>query len=422
VSVVVIGLNHRTAPLELLERMSVPDGQVPKALHDLCSREHISEAMVLSTCNRAEVYAVAERFHGAYSDIRGFLAEHSFLPPEDFSDHLYVHYDSSATTHLFSVTAGLDSAVLGESEIQGQVKQAWDRARDQGAAGPGLNLLLRHALEGGKRVRTETGIGRKIASVSQAAVAMARERLGGLAGKSVLLLGAGDMGEGMAVALAGAGDRLNLMVANRTQAKAVALAARIRAEPVPLVDVPDRVADIDLLLTSTGSQAPIIERSDLEPVMRGRSRRPLLVVDIAVPRDVDPAVADIDGVTLLDMDDLRGFAAIGVAGRRREVAAAAAVLDEELERYLDASSAREVAPMIVALRDRAEVLRQAELERYCGRLDDLGADQVELVDAMTRRLVSKLLHQPTVVLKDAAGSPRGDRLIAALRELFEIEG
>jgi glutamyl-tRNA reductase len=422
VSVVVIGLNHRTAPLDLLERMNVADGQLPKALHDLYSREHISEAMVLSTCNRAEVYAVAERFHGAYSDIRGFLAEHSFLPPEDFADHLYVHYDSAAAAHLFSVTAGLDSAVLGESEIQGQVKQAWDRARDHGAAGPALNLLLRHALEGGKRARTETGIGRKVASVSQAAVAMAGERLGGLAGKTVLLLGAGDMGEGMAVALAGASERLNLMVANRTHTKAVALAARIGAEPVALVDVPDRVAHIDLLLTSTGSQTPIIERSDLEMVMIGRSQRPLLVVDIAVPRDVDPAVAEIDGVTLLDMDDLRGFAAIGVAGRRLEVAAAEAILNDELQRYLDATSAREVAPMIVALRERAELVRKAEIERFRGRLDDLGVNQAELVDAVTKRLVSKLLHQPTVVLKDAAGSPRGDRLVAALRELFEIEG
>jgi glutamyl-tRNA reductase len=422
VSVVVIGLNHRTAPLDLLERMNVPDGQLAKALHDLCSREHISEAMVLSTCNRAEVYAVAERFHGAYHDIRSFLAEHTFLPPEAFADHLYVHYDSAAAAHLFSVTAGLDSAVLGESEIQGQVRQAWDRARDEGAAGPGLNLLLRHALEGGKRARTGTGIGRKVASVSQAAVAMARERLGGLAGKTVLLLGAGDMGEGMAAALAGAGERIDLMVANRTHARAVALAARIGARPVALVDVPDRIADVDLLLTSTGSQAPIVERSDLEPVMRGRERRPLLVVDIAVPRDVDRAVADMDGVTLLDMDDLRGFAAAGVAGRRREVAAAREILDDELERYLDASSAREVAPMIVALRERAEMARQAELERWRGRLEDLGADHADLVDTVTKRLVSKLLHQPTVVLKDAAGSPRGDRLVAALRELFEIEG
>ena len=420
-SVVVIGLNHRTAPLELLERMSVADGQLPKALHDLRTREHISEALVLSTCNRTEVYAVAERFHGAYSDIRSFLAEHSFLPPEDFSDHLYVHYDSAAAAHLFSVTAGLDSAVLGETEIQGQVKVAWERARAEGAAGPALNLLLRHALAGGKRARTETAIGRNIASVSQAAVAMAGERLGGLAGKTVLVLGAGDMGEGMAVGLAGAGVA-GVLVANRTQAKAMALASRIGGQPVALVDVPDRVADVDLLLTSTGSQAPIIERPDLEPVMAGRSQRPLLIVDIAVPRDVDPAVADIDGVTLLDMDDIRRFAAAGVVERRREVAAVEAILNDELERYVMATSAREVAPMIVALRERAEAVRQAEVERFRARLDTLDPGQAELVDAVTKGLVSKLLHEPTVVLKDAAGSPRGDRLVAALRELFEIEG
>jgi glutamyl-tRNA reductase len=421
VSVVVIGLNHRTAPLELLERMSVADGQLPKALHDLRTREHISEALVLSTCNRTEVYAVAERFHGAYSDIRSFLAEHSFLPPEDFSDHLYVHYDSAAAAHLLSVTAGLDSAVLGESEIQGQVKVAWDRARAEGASGPALNLLLRHALAGGKRARTETGIGRNIASVSQAAVAMAGERLGGLAGKTVLVLGAGDMGEGMAVGLAGAGVA-GVMVANRTQAKAMGLASRIGGQPVALVDVPDRVADVDLLLTSTGSQTPIIERADLEPVMAARAQRPLLIVDIAVPRDVDPAVADIDGVTLLDMDDIRRFAAAGVAERRREVAAVEAILNDELERYLMATSAREVAPMIVALRERAEAVRKVEVERFRARLDALDPGQAELVDAVTKGLVSKLLHEPTVVLKDAAGSPRGDRLVAALRELFEIEG
>jgi glutamyl-tRNA reductase len=421
VSVVVIGLNHRTAPLDLLERMTVGDGQLPKALLDLCTREHISESLVLSTCNRTEVYAVAERFHGAYSDIRNFLADFSFLPPEDFSDHLYVHYDSAAAAHLLAVTAGLDSAVLGESEIQGQVKVAWERARDEGTAGPALNLLLRHALEAGKRARTETGIARNIASVSQAAVAMTGQRLGGVAGRTVVVLGAGEMGEGMAVALAGAGAG-DVLVANRTQARATELAARVGGRAVPLVELPDRLADVDVLLTSTGSRAPMIERADLEPVMAGRADRPLLIVDIAVPRDVDPAVAEVPGVTLLDMDDLRGFAAAGVAERRREVAAVEAILDDELERYLGATSAREVAPMIVALRDRAEAVRSAELDRLRGRYDDLDERQLGMVDAVTRGLVAKLLHQPTVVLKDAAGSPRGDRLVAALRELFEIEG
>jgi glutamyl-tRNA reductase len=420
VSVVVIGLNHRTAPLDLLERMTVGDGQLPKALHDLCTREHLSEALVLSTCNRTEVYAVAERFHGAYSDIRGFLADFSFLPPEEFSDHLYVHYDSAAAAHLLSVTAGLDSAVLGESEIQGQVKLAWERARDDGAAGPALNLLLRHALEAGKRARTETGIARNIASVSQAAVAMADQRLGGLPGKTVLVLGAGEMGEGMAVALAGAGVA-DVLVANRTPARAGELAARIGGRSVPLLEVPDRLAEVDLLLTSTGSRAPMLERADIGPVMARRASQPLLVVDIAVPRDVDPAVAEVDGVTLLDMDDLRSFAAAGVAERRREVTAVEAILNDELERYVDATSAREVAPMIVAMRERAESVRTSELDRFRARYDELDPRQLDLVEAVTRGIVAKLLHQPTVVLKDAAGSPRGDRLVAALRELFEIE-
>jgi glutamyl-tRNA reductase len=420
VSVVVIGLNHRTAPLDLLERMAIGDGQLGKALHDLTTREHISEALVLSTCNRTEVYAVAERFHGAYRDIRGFLADFSFLPPEEFSDHLYVHYDSAAAAHLMSVTAGLDSAVLGESEVQGQVKLAWERSRDEGTAGAALNLLLRHALEAGKRARSETGIGRHIASVSQAAVAMAAARLGGVAGKTVLVMGAGEMGEGMAVALAGAGVG-QVLVANRTPARAGELAARVAGRPVPLVEVPGHLADVDVLLTSTGAQAPLLEPADIAPVMAGRPDRPLLVVDIAVPRDVDPAVADIGGVTLLDMDDVRGFAAAGIAERRREVAAVEEILNDELERYLGATSAREVAPTIVALRERAESVRAGELDRLRTRYDDLDPRQLDMVDAVTRGMVAKLLHQPTVVLKDAAGSPRGDRLVAALRDLFEIE-
>jgi glutamyl-tRNA reductase len=421
VSVVVIGLNHRTAPLDLLERMSIGDGQLSKALHDLTTREHISEALVLSTCNRTEVYAVAERFHGAYSDIRGFLADFSFLPPEDFSDHLYVHYDSAAAAHLMAVTAGLDSAVLGESEIQGQIKVAWERARDEGSAGPALNLLLRHSLEAGKRARTETGIARNIASVSQAAVVMAAERLGGIEGANVLVLGAGEMGEGMAVALAGAGVA-EVAVANRTTRRAHELAARVGGRSVPLLDLPDELSRVDVLLTSTGSQAPLIEKSDVVPVMAGRAGRPLLVVDIAVPRDVDPAVAEVEGVTLLDMDDVRAFADAGVAGRRREVDAVEAILADELERYLGATTAREVAPMIVALRRRAESMRTGELDRVRARYDDLDPRQLEMVDAVTRGVVAKLLHQPTVVLKDAAGTTRGDRLVAALRELFEIEG
>jgi glutamyl-tRNA reductase len=420
VSVVVIGLNHRTAPLELLERMSVRDTQLVKALHQLDHCENLSEVAVLSTCTRTEIYAVAERFHGAFSDIRNFLADLSFLPPEDFADQLYVHYDDAAAAHLLSVTAGVDSVVLGESEIQGQVKKAWEAARQEDTAGKSLNLLFRHALQAGKRVRTETGIARNIASVSSAAVAMASERLGRLDDKRVLVIGAGEMGEGMAVALAGAGVE-EVRVANRTRARAEALAHRVGGRAVALIDVVEHLEEVDLLLTSTGSQTPMIEADDIVAIMAKRPERPLLVVDIAMPRDVDPGVGEVDGVTLLDMDDLRAFVDIGLAERRRELSQAEAILDDELQSYLVASSAREVVPTVVALRDKAESLRAAELDRFRSKLSYLEPEELAAVEALTRSIVAKLLHEPTVVLKDAAGSSRGTRLLLAARDLFGID-
>jgi glutamyl-tRNA reductase len=420
VSVVVIGLNHRTTPLDLLERMTIGDAALPKALHDLISREDVSEAVVLSTCNRTEVYAVAERFHGAYQDIRDFLAEVAFLAPEDFSDHLYVHYDAPAVAHLFGVAAGLDSAVLGETEILGQVRDAWERARHEGTVGPTLNLLFRHAVEAGKRARTDTAISRHTTSVSQAAVAMAAERLDGLQGARVLVLGAGEMGEAMALGLARAGVG-DLALANRTWDRAVELADRVDGRAVRLLDVPAALADADVLLTSTGASAALLQVDDVRDIVLGRAGRPLLIVDIAVPRDVDPGIGDLDGVTLLDMDDLRRFAEAGTQARRGEVAGVQVILDEELERYLGTTSAREVAPMIVALRERAEEVRQAELERFRSRLEGLSTEQLAAVEGVTRGIIGKLLHEPSITLKDAAGSPRGDRLVAALRDLFALD-
>ena len=418
-SVVVMGLNHRSTPLDLLERMTIGDAALPKALHDLISRPDVSEAVVLSTCNRTEVYAVAERFHGAYKDIRDFLAEVAFLAPEDFADHIYVHYDAPAVAHLFGVAAWLDSAVLGESEILGQVKQAWERSREEGAAGPTLNLLFRHALEAGKRARTDTAIGRHITSVSQAAVAMAAERLGGLRGRAGLVLGAGEMGEAMALGLAKAGTRLT--IANRTWDTAVALAERTGGRAVGFGDLAASLVDVDVLLTSTGAATPLLEADELRPVLATRAGRPLLIVDIAMPRDIDPAVGQLPGVTLLDMDDLRAFAALGATAREGEVQGVRAIIDDELERYLGASSAREVSPMIVALRDRAERVRQAEVDRYRTRLGELDPTQLEAVEALTHGIIGKLLHDPQLALKDAAGSPRGDRLVAALRDLFALD-
>jgi glutamyl-tRNA reductase len=419
VSVVVLGLNHRTVPLDLLERVTIDDSRLPKALHDVMSRDHVSEAVVLSTCNRSEVYVVAEKFHPAYADLRTFFSELAFVPPEELADHLYVLDGADAASHLFSVAAGLDSAVIGEAEILGQVRQAWEKAQEEQAAGSQLNLLFRHALEVGKRARTETGIGRHVASVSTAAVAMAAERLGSLQGRSILVMGAGDMGEGMVRSLATNGVT-DIRIANRTWERAADLAERVGGRAIRLVDLDASLAEVDLLLTGTGASSMLIEHADVARVMQVRDGAPLLVVDVAVPRDVDPTASDLPGVTLLDMDDLRAFAEAGQAERRREVAGVRTMVGEELDRYMGVSSAREVAPLVAALRDQADAVRRAELDRYRAKLGELDERQLEAVEALTHGIVAKLLHQPTIGLKDAAGTPKGERLAEALRDLFDL--
>jgi len=418
-SVVVVGLNHRTVPLDLLERMTVPESRLPKALADLTSREHITEAVVLSTCNRIEVYVFAEKFHGAYQDIRNFFAEVSHVAPEEFADHLASLYDGDAARHLFSVASGLDSAVLGEHEILGQVRKSWETASTEGAVGPVLNPLFRHALEVGKRVRTDTAISRNITSVSQAAVAMATERLGGLEGRQVLIVGAGEMGEGLARALHGGGVA-GIRVANRTWDRAVEVARRLGGEPVRLDDLPRHLAEVDVLLTSTGASAAILEHGDLASVVGERHGRELLVVDIAVPRDVDPAAGEIEGLTLLDMDDLREFADVGIRERQREVTAVQAIVDAELARYVDVSTARLVAPLVASLRARGDLVSSGELQRFSARLGNLDDRQRDAVEALAAGIVGKLLHEPTVRMKDAAGTARGERLSEALRDLFDL--
>ena len=419
-SVVVIGLNHRTMPLDLFERMTIDGARLPKALHDLASREHVGEVVVLSTCNRTEVYAVAERFHGAYADVRNFLAEFAFVAPDEFSDHLYVHYDREAVEHLFSVSAGLDSAVLGEAEVLGQVRSAWERAGEERTAGPVLNLLFRHALETGKRARTDTSIARGTASVSHAAVEMAAERLGNLSGRRVLIMGAGEMAAGMATALQGAGVS-EVFVANRTWRKARALADRIGGQAVRLSDLPMALAEVDLLLTSTGSLVPVVEHDDFAPVMVERAGRPLLIVDIAVPRDVDPAVSELPGVTLLDINDLRRFAQSGIDRRTDELDAVRSIIEEEIERFRSDASARSAAPVVGALHRWAEDVRNSEVSRFDARLNGLNERQREAVEALAKGLVNKLLHRPTVALKAHAGSPTGERLADAMRQLYDLD-
>ncbi|MYH76876.1 MAG: glutamyl-tRNA reductase [Acidimicrobiaceae bacterium] len=418
-SLVVVGCNHRATPLGLLERMTVAPDDLPKALHDLAVAEHLSESVLLSTCNRIEVYAYAERFHGGYADIRELIARHSGLPPEIVGDELYSHHDADAVRHLFAVATGLDSVVVGEHEVLGQVRDAWQAARSEGTVGAVLEPLFRRAVETGKRARTETGIARGIASLSHAAVALAAERLGGLTGRRVLVLGAGEVAAGTLKSLADAhpGD---IAVASRSPERAVAAAQLCGGRAVALAELDTALASADVAITTTGATEIVLEHSDIDAVMTRRAGAELLIVDVAVPRDVDPAARELPGVTLLDMDDLGDFVERERSGRTQEIGRVQAIIDEEIEFYLAEASAREVAPLIAALRGRAELLSASELERHASRLADLSPAQRAAVESLLRGVVNKLLHEPTVRLKDAAGHARGDRLAEALRDLFDL--
>jgi glutamyl-tRNA reductase len=403
----------------VLERMTVGEAALPKLLTALLDGGNLSEVVVVSTCARTEVYAVIERFHAGLADIYRCLGDTGGATPEELADGVYCYYEDAAVSHLFEVAAGLDSAVLGEGEVLSQVRRAWELARHERSAGPVMSQLFRHAVEVGKRARSETAIARGITSISQAAVALVTKRLGGsLAGRRALVLGAGDMGEGMAVALGA--TPAEILVANRTWERAEALAERVGGRAVSLEELPATLADVDVLLASTRAEEILLGVAELAPVMAGRDGRSLLVVDVAVPRNVDPSVGALAGLTLLDMDDLRAFAEAGMADRRREVARVADIIAEEVARHLEARAARDVAPTVSALRERAEAIRASELSRYRSRLAGLSPSQAATVEALTRQLMGKWLHEPSVALKEAAGSPRGERLGEALRTLFDL--
>lgn len=416
-SILAIGVNHRSGPLSVLERVTLAPDEVGKAVEGLAQLDNVREAVVISTCNRTEIYAVTEKFHGAYADIRDFLCQRGGISADELHPHLFSQHDAAAVAHLFEVAAGLDSAVVGESEILGQLRQAWEVAQREGGARTTLNLLFRHAVEVGKRARTETAIARGTASVSHAAVEMAVEHHGSISGRTVALVGAGAMGEGIAVALRGAGVG-DVMVVNRSPERGQALADRIDGRALGIDRLSEALESGDVVLTSTGADEPVITADLVNSLDRGG--RPLLFVDIAVPRDVAPDVSELPGVTVLDLDDLSTWADRGRVERLAEVDRVADIVREEVERFELESAALQAAPLVSSLRDRAEELRTAELARHTKRLGQLDEQQREMVESITRGIVAKLLHEPSVRLRNQAGTPQGERNAAAVADLFDL--
>ena len=416
-SILVIGVNHHSGPLSVLERVTLPVDEIPKAVDSLVRRDNVREVAVLSTCNRTEIYAVAERFHGAYADIRDFLCDLGHIAPDELHPHLYSQHDELAVRHLFEVAAGLDSVVVGETEILGQLRQAWEIAQREGGARTTLNLLFRRAIGVGKRARTETAIARGTASISHAAVELAIEHHGSIEGRSVAVVGAGAMGEGIAVALRAAGVG-TVTVVNRSPERGVALAERIDGAACGFDRLAEAIAAADLVLTSTGSGDPVVTRGLMATI--DRADRPLLFVDIAVPRDVAADVAGLAGITVLDLDDLSAWAARGRAQRLAEVERVDEIVLDEVERYTPEAAALQAAPLVTALRSRAEELRAGELDRFAKRLRDLDPAHRELVENLTKGIVAKLLHEPSVRLRNQAGTPQGERNAAAVADLFDL--
>jgi len=426
VAVVVVGINERDVPLDIFERGAVAERDLPKALQRLSDSEHVSEAVVLSTCLRTEVYAVVERFHDGLADIESFFrSRSSAMGPDssELSDHLFCWIDDAAISHLFDVAAGIDSPVLGEGEILRQVRTAVETAQREHAAGPVLKTLFRHAVEAGKRARSETAIAEGTTSLAHAAVALAADQLeGGFEGRSVLVVGAGEMGAGFHKALTSfaTAPPARVVVANRSHRRAAVIAEHSGGEAVSFASLDRELERADVVLTSTAASEVVLDITRIDRAMQSRPDRPLLVVDVAVPRDVDPTVARLEGIRLLDVEDVRRFAEAQMATRRQEIPVVRSLLAEEIERYRISSAGRAAAPVVAALRSRAETIRRDELDRQSARLDALGPEAREIVEAVTRRTLAKLLHEPTVRLKEAAGSPRGERLAEALRSLFDL--
>ncbi len=417
----ITGLNHKTAPVEVRERLNFDQNALGPALAELKRLPGVQEGMVLSTCNRVEVSMWLEEAADARALGEQFLSSSRAVPREFVAPYLYCYEEAEAIRHLFRVAASLDSMVVGEPQILGQLKTAYALAKAHGAISGAMDALLTRAFSVAKRVRTETGIGENAVSVSYVAVELARQIFGKLDRSRIMLVGAGKMSELAARHLKRAGAE-QILVTNRTHARAVEMASLFRGRVVEYERFRELLPEVDIVITSSAAPLYILRKEDMRRVIEARRNRPMFLIDIAVPRNIDPAVNELDNVFLYDIDDLQRVAAENLRNRLEEAREAEAIIDEEVRRMVARLKAREVTPTIVSLQQHLESLRQGELERIQTKLATLTPEQREAVEAMTRSLINKIAHGPISELRRQAAQPDGLATIETIRRVFRLEG
>lgn len=412
----VLGVNHKTAPVEVRERFAIPESRLPDALGKLVSMEGIEEGMIVSTCNRVEIFARSEN---GQCDLQKFVRDYFGFKPGEYEPYIFEHQQLEAVKHIFRVTSSLDSMVVGESQILGQVKEAYATARALGTVNSQLDQLLTRAFSVAKKVRNETTIASSSVSIASVAVELAEKIFGSLEGKSVYLVGAGKMCELAARHLIAHGAK-KIYVGNRTYDRAVALASKFNGEAIPFERLYDTAPWADIIISSTGAPHAIFRKEHGEKFLHARKNRPMFFIDIAVPRDIDPGLNDLDGIFVYNIDDLQQVVQSHLGDRRKEAVRAELLVEEEVRKFEERAQTADVVPTIVSLQQHLETLRQAELDRVRGRLGNLSPEQEMAVEALTRGIINKIMHTPITTLKSAARDPESTTVVDVVRKLFNL--
>jgi glutamyl-tRNA reductase len=417
--IVIIGLSHKTAPVEIREKLAFAPTAMERPLRQMLELPTITEGLIVSTCNRVELCAVTKEPDAAIAELRRFLAEYHEVSPEEINENLFDYQGEEAIRHLFRVSSSLDSMVLGEPQILGQIKTAYGYAAEFKTAGLILNRFLHKAFSVAKRVRTETAIASNAVSVSFAAVELARKIFDRLDNKGVMIIGAGEMCE-LAARHFVANGISKVLVTNRTFERAEKMAAEFNGKAVPFDSFVDHLAEVDIIMTSTGAPNFILGKRQMEEVLKRRKNRPMFLIDIAVPRDIDPKVNDISNTYLYDVDDLQGVVQANLKERQKEAGKAEAIVEQEIGQFHLWLGNLEVKPTVIALRRKLDEIRQQELDKTFGNLKDLTGKQRKSIEAMAGAIINKILHKPTAILKNSQNDMSGEDYVDAIRTLFDL--